>query len=106
MLRRIGDVLRQGIDEMGRKDFMFFFLGCVHGELFESSAKDVKDSSSLIAQSLEYIFDEQDNFKREEVQRIVFLVHHSQNYKHLIDELPVSWNTTKEETLDYIRAKG
>jgi hypothetical protein len=41
MLRRIGDVLRQGIDEMGRKDFMFFFLGCVHGELFESSAKDI-----------------------------------------------------------------
>lgn len=106
LLRRIGDVLRQSIDEMGRKDFMFFFLGCVHGEILEPSSTDLKEPSALVSQCLKYVFDEQDNFKREEVQRIIFLLQHSKKYNHLLDALPVSWNATKEETLDYIRAKG
>jgi hypothetical protein len=106
LLRRICDVLRLTIDDMGRKDFMFFFLGCVHGELLESASKDLKDPASLVAQCLAYVFDEQDNFKREEVQRIVYLLQHSPKYGHILDDLPVSWNATKEETLDYIRAKG
>jgi len=106
LLRRISDVLRQGIDEMGRKDFMFFFLGCVHGEILEPSYNDTKDPAALVAQCMKYIFDEQDNFKREEVQRIIFLLQHAKTYNYLLDELPVSWNATKEEALDYIRAKG
>jgi len=106
LLRRIADVLRQSIDEMGRKDFMFFFLGCVHGEVLEPAEKDLKDAEALVAQCLKYVFDEQDNFKREEVQRIIFLLQHAKKYSHLLDALPVSWNATKEETLDYIRAKG
>merc|ERR1719469_1424021 len=36
MLRRIGDVLVMTLSEMGRKDFLLFFLGCVHGELLET----------------------------------------------------------------------
>jgi len=106
LLRRIADVLRQGIDEMGRKDFMFFFLGCVHGEVLEPDSKDLKDKEALVAKCLQYIFDEQDSFKREEVQRIIFLLQHAKNYNHLLDALPASWTATKEETLDYIRAKG
>jgi len=106
LLRRISDVLRHTIDEMGRKDFMFFFLGCVHGDVLEISAASLKEEASLVAQCLQYVFDEQDNFKREEVQKIIFLLQHASRYRHLLDELPVSWNATKEETLDYIRAKG
>jgi hypothetical protein len=106
LLRRIADVLRQGIDEMGRKDFMFFFLGCVHGEVLEPSEKDLEDPGALVKECLKYVFDEQDNFKRDEVQRIVYLLQHSKKYGFLLDSLPASWNATKEETLDYIRAKG
>lgn len=106
LLHRIGGVLRQSIDEMGRKDFMFFFLGCVHGEILEPASKDLKDPDALVSQCLNYVFEEQDNFKREEVQRIIFLLQHAKNYSHLLDALPVSWSATKEETLDYIRAKG
>jgi hypothetical protein len=106
LLHRIAGALRPSIDDMGRKDFMFFFLGCVHGEILEPAPQDLKDSDSLISKCLEYVFDEQDNFKREEVQRIIFLLQHAKKYSHLLDELPVSWNATKEETLDYIRAKG
>jgi len=108
LLRRICDVLCLSMIDMGRKDFMFFFLGCVHGELLETSTitSDIKDPSSLVARCLAYVSDEQDNFKREEVQRVVFLLQHAPKYKHLLDDLPASWNATKEETLDYIRAKG
>jgi hypothetical protein len=106
LLRRICDVLSLSMADMGRKDFMFFFLGCVHGELLETSTQAIKDSSSLVAQCFAYVSDEQDNFKREEVQRIIYLLQHAPKYKHLLDDLPASWNTTKEETLDYIRAKG
>merc|ERR1719201_277188 len=106
MLRRICDVLRLTIDDMGRKDFMFFFLGVVHGDLLEPDYKAVKDATSLVAQCLAYVFEEQDNFKREEVQRIIYLLQHAQKYQHLLDELPASWNATKEETIDYTRAKG
>merc|ERR1711924_34528 len=106
LLRRICNVLALSMDDMGRKDFMFFFLACVHGELLENSSSAVKDPASLVARSFAYVSDEQDNFKREEVQRIVHLLQHAPKYKHLLDDLPASWNATKEETLDYIRAKG
>lgn len=42
----------------------------------------------------------------DEVQKIVYMLHHSRKYRYLEDELPVSWNATKQETLDFIRAKG
>lgn len=48
----------------------------------------------------------QDNFKRDEVQKIVYLLHHSSKYQSLLGELPASWATTKEETIDFIKAKA
>lgn len=111
LLKRIADVLRLGLTEMGRKDFMLFFLGCIHGELVEAE-KGVNETwleenpDSLVAQLLVYVREEQDNFKREEVEKIVYLLRYAPNYQHLLDNLPASWNTTKEEILDYIRAKG
>jgi len=85
---------------------LLFFLGCVHGELFEVARDAQDDPETMVAQSFMYIFDEQDNFKRDEVQKIVYLLSYSKKYQHLLDDLPVSWNTTKEETMDYIRAKA
>lgn len=111
LLQRIADLLRLGLTEMGRKDFMLFFLGCVHGELVEAE-KGINEGfleenpESLVAQLLSYIREEQDNFKREEVEKVVYLLRYAPKYQHLLDNLPASWNTTKEETLDYIRAKG
>jgi len=106
LLQRIADALQPSLQEMGRKEFMLFFLGCVHGELLETNRKEAAEPSALAFECLQYVRDEQDNFKREEVQKIVYLLKHAPKYEHLLDDLPVSWNATKEQTLDYIRAKG
>eukprot|EP00929_Paragymnodinium_shiwhaense_P111953 TRINITY_DN80205_c0_g1_i1.p1 TRINITY_DN80205_c0_g1~~TRINITY_DN80205_c0_g1_i1.p1 ORF type:complete len:494 (+),score=111.39 TRINITY_DN80205_c0_g1_i1:96-1577(+) len=111
LLKRIADLLRKDLVEMGRKDFMLFFLGCVHGELVEEEKSRLDDfleanPECLLAQLISYLREEQDNFKREEVEKIVYLLRYSPKYQHLLDVLPASWNATKEETLDYIRAKG
>lgn len=106
LLQTIASALVAGIDELGRKDFLLFFLGCVHGELFEEGAAIAKEPTSMVARCLAYVRDEQDNFKRDEVQKLVYLLHFSPKYKALLDELPASWAATKEETQDFIRAKG
>jgi len=106
MLEQVATLLRVGVDEMGRKDFLLFLVGCVHGELMEETRRPNEEPGSLAFACLKYLRDEQDNFKREEVQKIIYLLHHAKKYQHLLIELPVSWNATKEETLDYIRAKG
>lgn len=106
MLQRIGDLLRPTLGDMGRKDFLLFFLGCVHGELMEEQPAAERDHDSLASECLEYAREDQDNFKRDEVQKIVYMLWYAQRYRHLLDELPASWNALKEETLDYIRAKG
>merc|ERR1712061_252718 len=106
LLGRIAYLLRQTLGEMGRKDFMLFFLGCVHGELLEESAPSALEPVSLAMACFDYIREEQDNFKRDEVQKIVYLLWHAPKYGHLLDELPASWAATKQETLDYIAARG
>lgn len=106
ILGRIVEVLRGTLSEFGRKDFMLFLLGCVHGELLEPRPEDGKPHGEVTASCLQYIRDEQDNFKRDEVQKIVYLLHHSPKYHYMVEDLPVSWNSTKEETMDFIRAKG
>jgi len=106
MLQRIADLLRQTLAEMGRKDFLLFLLGCVHGELMEEQAAAERDSGSLASACLAYAREDQDNFKRDEVQKIVYMLWHAKRYRHLLDELPASWNALKEETLDYVKAKG
>lgn len=106
LLQRIADLLRQTLGEMGRKDFLLFFLGCVHGELLEEQPAARRGPEALAEACLAYAREDQDNFRREEVQKIVYLLWHAKKYRHLVDELPASWNSLKEETLDYIRAKA
>lgn len=106
MLQRIADLLRQTLADMGRKDFLLFLLGCVHGELMEEKPAAEREHDSLASACLAYAREDQDNFKRDEVQKIVYLLWHAKQYRHLLDELPASWSALKEETLDYIRAKG
>jgi len=106
LLQRIADLLRLALAEMGRKDFMLFFLGCVHGELLEAQKEAFEDQNSLVQSCLAYCREEQDNFKRDEVQKLVYLLRYAPKYQHILDVLPASWNSTKEETLDYIIAKG
>jgi len=106
LMCRIADLLRMGLQEMGRKDFLLFLLGCVHGECLEKRPEGGQELGEATAALLGYIREEQDNFKRDEVQKIVYLLHFSPKYNYLVDELPASWNATKEETLDFIRAKG
>lgn len=106
LLTRLADLLRFNLQEMGRKDFLLYFLGCVHGEVLEDRPHGGQEEGETTAACLGYIREEQDNFKRDEVQKIVYLLHFSPKYNYLVDELPVSWKETKEETLDYIRAKG
>merc|ERR1712224_974902 len=105
LLQRIADLLRLSLEDFGRQDFLFFLLGCVHGELLETSSAEERSPSSLVATCLNYIKDEQDNFKRDEVQKIVYLLWHAKKYSTLVDELPMSWKATKEETLDFIRTR-
>lgn len=106
ILQSIADNLATGIEEMGRKDFLLFFLGLVHGELLDVSAAAMKERSSMVAQCLMYVRDEQDSFKRDEIQKLVYLLRFAPKCASLLDELPASWAATKEETLDFIRAKG
>ena len=105
-LSRVAGNLRLTLPEMGRKDFLLYFLGCVHGEVLEDRPDAGQDFGELTTSCLSYIRDEQDNFKRDEVQRIIYLLHFSPKYHFLVEEMPASWNATKEETLDFIRAKG
>lgn len=105
LLQRIADLLQLQLSEMGRKDFLLFFLGCIHGELLESPIAG-KDLDPLTVSCLEYVREEQDSFKREEIQKIVYLLQHASRYRELLDELPASWAGTREETLDFIKAKG
>jgi len=105
-LTRVAHNLRGGLGDMGRKDFLMYLLGLVHGEVLEDRPDAGHDFGEITGACLNYIKEDQDNFKRDEVQRIVYLLHHSPKYRFLEDELPASWNATKEETLDFIRAKG
>jgi len=104
LLRRIADLLVQGITEMGRKEFLLFFLGCVHGRLLEDPKAG--QPCPLTAACIAYAKDEQDGFKRDEVQKIMYMLYHAPGYNALLDDLPASWNTTKQEVLDFIKAKG
>lgn len=106
LLSRISDLLRLEIDDMGRKDFMLFALGCVQGNLLENEARNINEPTTLLGQIFAFIREEQDYFKRDEVQKLVYMLSFSPRYKHLIDELPASWNTTKQETLDFIAAQS
>jgi len=104
LLRRVADVLVQRVVEMGRKDFLFFLLGAVHGQLLEEAGR--RSADSLVSEFLLYMREEQDNFKPLEIERIVRLLGYSPKYRYLLDDLPRSWDATKEQTLDYMRAKA
>jgi len=106
LLERVSGLLRSTLEDMGRKDFLLFLVGCVHGQLLEEQNAGSSDPGSLVSACLEYIRDDQDNFKRDEVQKIVYLLWYAERYRYLVGELPASWKATKEETLDYIRAKA
>ncbi|CAE7348608.1 SVOP [Symbiodinium sp. CCMP2456] len=105
-LRRVAGNLQPTLPDMGRQEFLLFLLGCIHGEVLEDRPDAGQDFGELTASCLNYIKEDQDNFKRDEVQKIVYLLHFSPKYHYLVDEMPVSWNATKQETLDFIRAKG
>ena len=104
-MKRIAENLQQQLGDMGRKDFLLYLVGCVHGEVLEARPDADQQHGPITRACLKYIKEDQDNFKRDEIQKIVYLLHHSK-YQYLEDELPASWNATKEETLDFIRAKG
>merc|ERR1712139_275164 len=106
MLKRIADVMGGHLDEMGRKDFLLYFLGCCNGELLEVDPRAFRERQTRVGACLEYIREEQDSFKRDEVEKIVYLLRHSEKYRVLLDELPASWKEAKERLLDYINARG
>jgi len=106
ILTRVAHNLRGGLGDMGRKDFLLFLVGLVHGEILEDRPDAGHDFGEFTRACLKYIEEDQDNFKLDEVQKIFYLLHHSKKYRFLEDEMPASWNATKEETLDFIRAKG
>lgn len=101
MLERIAGCLVPSVPVMGRKEFMFFFVGCIHGEVLEE--EKAVTSGTKIAACLQYIREEEDNFKRDEVERIVWLLNFSRKYRHLLDLLPASWQATKEDALKRAR---
>ena len=105
-LSRVAGILRLTLSDMGRKDFLLYFLGCIHGEVLEDRPAAGQDFGEITASCLTYIKEDQDNFKRDEIQKIIYLLHFSPKYHFLVEEMPASWNATKEETLDFIRAKG
>lgn len=76
LLQKVAGLLRATLGDMGRKDFMLFFAGCVHGELLEADAGPVEelDPDSLTRACLVYARDEQDNFRRDEVQKMVYML--------------------------------
>ncbi|CAK0792758.1 unnamed protein product, partial [Prorocentrum cordatum] len=47
MLEQVASLLRAGVDEMGRKDFLLFLVGCVHGELMEETRRPSEEPDSL-----------------------------------------------------------
>ena len=58
-----------------------YLLGLVHGEVLEDRPDAGHDFGEITGACLNYIKEDHDNFKRDEVQRIVYLLHHSP--KHL-----------------------
>ncbi|CAK9059833.1 unnamed protein product [Durusdinium trenchii] len=105
LLRRIAQNLVGGFTDMGRKDFLLYLVGCVHGEVLEERPEANQPYGELTQACLNYIKEDQDNFARDEVQKMVYLLHHSK-YHYLEEELPPSLNAIKQETIDFIRAKG
>jgi len=105
LLSRIAGVLQPSVSEMGRKDFLFFLLACVHGQLLEDAATCRQGKGKLVDLCMDYIREEQDNFKPLEIDRIVRLFGYS-SHKFLLDHLPPSWNATKESTLDHMMASA
>mmetsp|Transcript_47267 Transcript_47267/g.86797 ORF Transcript_47267/g.86797 Transcript_47267/m.86797 type:complete len:471 (+) Transcript_47267:54-1466(+) len=105
-LERIANALLPGLEDMGRKEFSLFLLGCVHGMLLEIDPKAPEEEGTLVNKCLEYMRQEQDNFQREEVERVATLLAYSSAYKHVLDHLPPSWKPIKVEVLDYIAARG
>lgn len=99
------DVLRPGIPEMGRRDLMLFFSGCCHAGAFGDD-DDGEVPGTLLTECMTYLREEQDNFKKAEVEQIVFLLAYSDRYQRLLDVLPKSWATVKESCLDFVVAQG
>ena len=59
------------------QDFLLFFVGLVHGEVLEDRPDAGHDFGEMTRACLQYIKEDQDNFKRDEVQKIVYMLHHS-----------------------------
>lgn len=104
LLLQIANMLQSSMAEMGRKDFMLFFIGCVHGELLRVPMPG-QERCALTEACMDYAREEQDNFKRDEVQKVVYMLHHAQAYRPLVEQLPASWAKTREETMDFINAR-
>lgn len=93
-LKAIITHLKGSLMEMRRSDMLLFLSGCVHCKILEEQPSDGSSVPGLLDDFLDYLKEEQDNFKRDEIDRAVRFLHGSDKYKHLIGMLPASWNET------------
>jgi len=113
LLSKIADRLQTengGITAMGRKDVILYLLGCCRSNLLEKEnlpdmdaerAKPIGERrTDKLYEILTYFFEEQDNFERDEIERIVTaLWYHDEEYRNVIDILPKSWTSFVDEIL-------
>lgn len=76
----------------GLQDFLLYLVGLVHGEVLEERPDAAHDFGEITGACLKYIKEDQDNFKRSEVQKIVYLLHHSKKPLALIKFCQVLWS--------------
>jgi hypothetical protein len=118
VLRATANALSPGVAEMGRTDFAMLVLGCVRGGLLEHDWRIQYDETGHIGDvsawandgticgaCFSYLYEEQDNFKAEEIQRLVYVFFFSPEYQHLLDDLPKSWFEMKERLVEELKSR-
>lgn len=110
LLHKMADRLQAtGISMMGRKEVILYLLGCVRCDLLarddipDFDAERVKlpgeRRKDKLYEIFAYFFEEQDNFERDEIERIVTALWFHEDHRSLVDNLPKSWTTFVDEIL-------
>ena len=106
LLRGVFEALALNVGGLGRKDFLLFMLGAVQrgflGTAAEVSSLDFDGEmqkeegerrGDVAFQCLEYVYNEQDMFEKDEIERLASLLYFSEDYYDLLDQLPRSWDS-------------
>jgi len=117
VLSKTAYALLPGLTEMGRTDFSMFLMGVVRSGVLEKDWRPEYDEQGRVpyeqwandgtvcGQCWHYLYEEQDNFKADEIQRLIYVFFFDPAYQYLIDEFPRSWFEIKESLVEELRSR-